>query len=126
MSRFVRANSSVGPERLPYKQDVGGSNPSSPTEKALFSGLFSFSFISTSFRTIFHFIPDFFPFLSPHKFSRTCFAHFPGKMFFFHDYGCNNCFKHCCTIVPSALPRSSFMASPMTFPMSFGPSAPVC
>ena len=36
VSRFVRANSSAGPERLPYKQDVGGSNPSSPTDKALF------------------------------------------------------------------------------------------
>src|SRR5262249_31946675 len=27
---YVRANSSAGPERLPYTQDVGGSNPSSP------------------------------------------------------------------------------------------------
>ena len=27
----TRANSSVGSERLPYKQEVGGSNPSSPT-----------------------------------------------------------------------------------------------
>lgn len=43
MSRFVRANSSAGPERLPYKQDVGGSNPSSPTDKALiFQGFFCF------------------------------------------------------------------------------------
>jgi hypothetical protein len=28
-----RAHSSVGSERLPYKQDVGGSNPSVPTSK---------------------------------------------------------------------------------------------
>lgn len=30
----VRAVSSAGSERLPYKQDVGGSNPSLPTEKS--------------------------------------------------------------------------------------------
>lgn len=29
----VRAVSSAGSERLPYKQDVGGSNPSLPTNK---------------------------------------------------------------------------------------------
>ena len=29
----VRAVSSAGSERLPYKQDVGGSSPSSPTKK---------------------------------------------------------------------------------------------
>lgn len=29
--RWDRANSSVGPEHLPYKQGVGGSNPPSPT-----------------------------------------------------------------------------------------------
>ena len=29
----VRANSAVGSERLPYKQKVGGSNPSSPTKQ---------------------------------------------------------------------------------------------
>ncbi len=30
----VRALSSVGLERLPYKQRVGGSNPSAPTKKS--------------------------------------------------------------------------------------------
>ncbi len=30
MEMRARANSSVGPERLPYKQEVAGSNPASP------------------------------------------------------------------------------------------------
>lgn len=43
VSLFEGANSSAGPERLPYKQDVGGSNPSSPTTlKPCFQGFFCF------------------------------------------------------------------------------------
>ena len=41
----VRALSSAGLEHLPYKQRVGGSNPSAPTEEKVpinISGLFSF------------------------------------------------------------------------------------
>ena len=34
----LRANSSAGSERLPYTQDVGGSNPSSPTHARANSG----------------------------------------------------------------------------------------
>jgi hypothetical protein len=41
--------------------------------------------ISTSFRAVFHFIPNFFPFFSPDKFSGACLAHFTGKKLFFHD-----------------------------------------
>ena len=33
LKRRERALSSAGSERLPYKQRVGGSNPSAPTEK---------------------------------------------------------------------------------------------
>ena len=33
-NKGIRALSSVGSERLPYKQRVGGSNPSAPTKKA--------------------------------------------------------------------------------------------
>ena len=40
-----RAFSSAGSEHLPYKQRVGGSNPSTPTPRPLFSGLFLFSAI---------------------------------------------------------------------------------
>ena len=32
MEMRARANSSVGPERLPYKQEVAGSNPASPMD----------------------------------------------------------------------------------------------
>ena len=31
-SSYTREHSSVGSERLPYKQRVGGSNPSAPTK----------------------------------------------------------------------------------------------
>ena len=37
----IRELSSVGSERLPYKQRVGGSTPSAPTKEAIgFSGRF--------------------------------------------------------------------------------------
>ena len=39
-SHEFRAFSSAGSEHLPYKQRVGGSNPSTPTTSPLFSGLF--------------------------------------------------------------------------------------
>ena len=44
-----REISSVGSERLPYKQRVGGSNPSSPTQEVSFiAGLYLFlSIIAT-------------------------------------------------------------------------------
>ena len=38
-----REFSSVGSERLPYKQRVGGSNPSTPTKASEISGAFLFS-----------------------------------------------------------------------------------
>ena len=42
----MRALSSVGSERLPYKQRVGGSNPSAPTfdEKTAYRSLFFMDF----------------------------------------------------------------------------------
>lgn len=95
-------------------------------QKALISGLFSFTLIPTSLRAILNFIPNFLPFFSPDKRSGTCLACFSWKMLFFHAVGWSNCFTHCCTRFPSALPRSSFIASPMTLPISLGPSAPAC
>ena len=40
-----RAFSSVGLEHLPYKQRVGGSNPSTPTNKELQMKIWSFFFV---------------------------------------------------------------------------------
>ena len=42
--RRTRAFSSVGLEHLPYKQRVGGSNPSTPTRKGCNRNLFIFFF----------------------------------------------------------------------------------
>ena len=39
-SQTVREHSSAGSERLPYKQRVGGSNPSAPTKRSISVGLF--------------------------------------------------------------------------------------
>ena len=42
---FLRELSSAGSERLPYKQRVGGSNPSAPTEETTYSNVSRFCFI---------------------------------------------------------------------------------
>ena len=55
LKRRGRALSSAGSERLPYKQRVGGSNPSAPTEKwkASVGCLFVFLFMRVFFFDIF-------------------------------------------------------------------------
>ena len=50
-SIFFRAFSSAGSEHLPYKQRVGGSNPSTPTKRLVIQSLFClhiFPFINYS------------------------------------------------------------------------------
>ena len=42
IKKQIWAVSSAGSERLPYKQDVGGSNPSLPTKTSLKRGFFSY------------------------------------------------------------------------------------
>ncbi len=42
IKKQIWAVSSAGSERLPYKQDVGGSNPSLPTKTSRKRGFFSY------------------------------------------------------------------------------------
>ena len=55
-NKGIRALSSVGSERLPYKQRVGGSNPSAPTSLSL--TLWGLDFQAIDIESLFFFCSD--------------------------------------------------------------------